>query len=119
MHDRELPGVVERLERREPRVHPEEAVEIERRFGRGSGPRDRDARPRRVVVALAEWHDHVEAVDGAALEDRHEDFAPWGGFSDGAREKLRREAQAHERQPAVLQEYSSRDHGVLPSLEFR
>ncbi len=74
--DRQLPRVVERLERRQPRMHAEEPVEIERRIRRRAGPCDRDARPRRVVVALAERHDHVQAVDRAALEDRHQHLAP-------------------------------------------
>ena len=68
--DRELPRVEERLERRQPRMQAEEAVEIDRRARSRPGRADRDARARLVVVALAERHDHVQSVDGAALEDR-------------------------------------------------
>src|SRR5215813_9752204 len=105
--------VPERLERPEPRMEPEETVEIDRslRIGRTW---NRDARARRVVLALAERYHHVEAVDRAALEDRDEDLAPHRGRGlDGARQERRREAQAEEGQPSVLHEDASREHGYL------
>ncbi len=86
-------------------MQPEEAVEIDGGIGAASRPLNRERRARRVVVALAERHDHVQAVHGAALEDRDEDALPRAaGCRRGAREKLRREPEADEREPPVLQE---------------
>src|SRR5262249_61317493 len=72
VHDRQLAAIPQRLERLEPRVEAEEPVEIDRRALAGVRARDGDARPRAVVLALTERDDDVEAVHGAALEDRDE-----------------------------------------------
>jgi hypothetical protein len=119
MDDGQLMCVEESLQRREARMHPEEAVEIVRGVSTGSRPRDRDARPRGVIRFVAERDDHVESVDGAPLKHRDEHAASRRRRGHRAREELRREAEADERQSAVLQEHSSGDHGRLPFLEFR
>src|SRR6185437_3411980 len=75
-------------------------------------PRHGDAGPRGVVLALAEWHDHVQAVDGAALEDRDQHLAPRrAGRLDGSREERGRESEADEREAAALEEHASGQHG--------
>ena len=87
-------------------MEAEEAVEIDaRRRRRRPAARSR-CRPRAVVVGLAERHDHVQAVDGAALEDRDEQLRPAGGAgraavrarNDGAKPRLT------QRERAVLSE---------------
>ena len=77
------------------------------------GPRNRDRRAVLVVRALAKWHDHVESVDGAALKDRDEDLLPRLGGLSGPGDERRREAEADERQAAVLEEDASSHHGDL------
>ena len=80
----------QRQERRQARVQAEEAVEIERRaIASAARLGDRDRRPRRVVVALAERDDDVEAVGGAALEDRDQHLAPAGARGRGPRHERR------------------------------
>ena len=118
MHNGHLARVEQRLERRQPRVQPEEPIEIDRGIRRRAWFRDGERRPCGVVITLAERHDHVQAVDCATLENRNQ-HAP-AGFRrrHGARQERRSKAKADERKPAVLHEDASRDHGVLPSLEF-
>jgi hypothetical protein len=74
--DRELARRPERLQRFQARVQAEEAVEVEGARVAAAGASNRDARPRPVVLLFAERHDDVEAVDGAALEDRDELLRP-------------------------------------------
>jgi hypothetical protein len=50
-------------------------------FSASSGFGIRDARPRAVVVRLAERHDHVEAVHRTALKDRDEPARARGGLA--------------------------------------
>ena len=102
--------VPELLERRETRVQAEMAVEIYDRVGG-----NRDARPLLIIRRLAMRDDHVQSVDGAALEEANERRTV--GRSDGrtagcegrAREEEWIEAEAHQRQPARLHEDASRD----------
>src|SRR5437764_5551825 len=105
--------IPERLQRRQPWVQAEEAIEVDGAFGIVRR-RNRDAWARRVVVAFAERHDHVQTVHRAALEDRNQDLPPSSasGF-DRAREKRGRKSQTEKRQPPVLHEDASRDHGYL------
>ena len=100
--------VPERLERLQPRVESEEAVEIDRGVFADARPGDRDARPRAVVLGFAERHDHAQAVHGAALKDRDELLARARPSlrERRAREERRREPEAHQRERAVLQEDS-------------
>jgi hypothetical protein len=94
-------------------MQAEEAVEIDGAI-RAVRPWNGDARSRGVVITLAEWHDHVQAVHSAALEDRNQHLAARRsrGF-DRARQESRREAEAEKRHPAVLHEDASREHGYL------
>ena len=112
MDDRQRALVPEWLERTKPRVEAEEAVEID--CGDGgiavrAGPRNRDARARAVVLAVAERHDDAQAVDGAALKDRDElPGAPAAALCvRRARQERRREAQADQRERAVLEKDSA------------
>src|SRR5579859_1119921 len=81
--------------------------DVRRRYG--------DARPVVVIGALAVGDDHVEAIDGAALKEAHQNRAsgraagPGGGRKCRARQEQRIEAQAHERQAAGFDENTSRD----------
>ena len=119
MDDGQLPRVPERLERLQPGIESKEAVEIERarRSVRRPGRCDRDARPRAVILLVAERHDHVEAVDRAALKDGDEPLRPRGRARGKrrARQERGRKPEADQRERAVLQEDSSRSHGVLQS----
>src|SRR5262249_24575622 len=117
--DRKLPRVPQRLQRLQPWIEPEKAVEIERRSVARAGPSDRDARASPVVLALAERHDDAEAVDGAALEDGNQLFraAALAGRERGPSEKRRREPERHEGAGAVFQEYASRSHSHYRSPE--
>src|SRR6476646_1443987 len=111
MNDGKLTRVVERLEGRQPRMQTEEPVEIDGRVGTRAWTRYRDARPGAIVRVLAERHDHVQPVDGTALEDRHEYFsARRVGSGSRPGEEGGREAEADEREPAVLEEDASRVH---------
>src|SRR5439155_4381174 len=108
----ELARVPQRLQRLQPRVEAEESVEIDCRAVTRSGTSDGDARPRAVVLAFAEWHDDVEAIDGTALKDRNQLFraAARAGGERGSRQERRREAERHERERALFQEDSSGRH---------
>ena len=108
MDDRKPSSVVQGFERCKPRVQPEEAVEIESGIRAGAGRRYRDARTGPVVRVLSERHDHVQPVDRAALKDGHQDLAPRGvRRRHGPRKERRREAEADERQAAILEEDAS------------
>ncbi len=107
MDDRELAAVVQRLERCQPRVHPEEAVEIDGGISARAGTGYGDARTGRVVGAFAERHDHVQPVDSAALEDGHEDFAPRVRRRNRPRKERRREPEADQRKAAILEKDAS------------
>ena len=56
-------------------MHAEEAIQVERRSLSGSGAGDGDGRSCGVVLPLAIRHDHVQAVDCAALENGNQGFA--------------------------------------------
>src|SRR5262249_10027145 len=115
MDDGELTRCPERLEGAEARVQAEEAVELERAVLAIVRPRDRDARPRRVIRRIAVRDDEVEAVDGAALENR--DQAPGASGPvvprrrGGMRGERGREAEADEGERAVLQKPPGGTHG--------
>src|SRR5262249_17812300 len=100
-------------QRFQPRVETEEPVEIERAVFSVGRPGNRDAGPRLVVLGFAERHNDVQAVDGAALEDRDQPARPPRSIRGerGAREKRRREAEAHEGEGAVLEKHSPGQHG--------
>src|SRR5262245_30734117 len=101
-------------------MEAEEPVEIEGRLWIFSRRGDGDRGTRRIVITLAEWHDHVQTIHRAALKDRDQDAFAWrSGGRDRPREEFRRESKAHERQSAVFQENAPRDHGVLPFLKLR
>ena len=109
VHDGELAALEVRLERRHARMQPEEPVEIDGtvllvRF------LNRDRRTRAVVGLLAERHDHVQAVDGAALKDGDEHFLARLRRFGGARDEGGREPETHEREAAVLEENASGHH---------
>ena len=97
--------VPQRLERREPRVESEIAVQVED-ITLGYG----DAGPFSVIDRIAMRHDHGEPVDSAPLEQTHQDWA-------AARETDRRkpmggEGRSGESQASGLHEVASRDrHG--------
>jgi hypothetical protein len=88
-------------------VQAEETVEIDSAISHVGG-RDCDARARRVVVAFAERHDHVQPVNRAALENRDQHLAArrTSGF-DRSFEERWRESNAHQRHAAMLEEYAS------------
>jgi hypothetical protein len=67
-------------------MQPEEAVEIDGGIGARSRARHRDIRPQTSVFGFAERHDHVQSVDGATLEDRHEQPLAGGSRRRRARE---------------------------------
>jgi len=75
MHDCELAAIPQRLERRHPRMQAKVPIEIDRAVRR-AGLRDCDRRACAVIVSVAERHDHIEAVHGAALEDHDQQFSP-------------------------------------------
>src|SRR5881397_3844938 len=82
------------------------------------GRRNGDARTFLVIGTLAVGHDHVEAIDGAALEEANQNrTGRWAeGLTGGkcrAREKQRIQAQAHQRQATGLYEHASRDRHCL------
>ena len=93
-------AVVDRLERRQPRVEGEEAVEIEPGVG-AARPGNGDCRAALVIRALAVRHDHVEPIHRAALEDGDEQFLARRAGCCRARKKRRRKSEADQREPAV------------------
>ena len=109
VNDRQLVALEIRVKRGHARMQAEEAVEIDRAVTLVR-LRNRDRRPRAVVRLFAERDDHVEPVDGAALEDRDQDLLARLGCLGRARDELRRESEAHEREAAVLEEYASSHH---------
>ena len=121
MDDGEHPPVPEGLQHRKTRVEREEAVEIDSRVLLPAGPRragadagrrgpaDGDAGSGTVVVGIGKRHDHVQAVDGAALKDGDQlaSAARGAGRERGPGEKGRCEAETDQCERAVLQEHSS------------
>src|SRR5207253_6508090 len=107
--DGELPRVPEPLQWLQPRIEAEEAIEIHRSVLAGVRPRNRDARPRAVVLRFAERHDDAEAVDRAALEDGNQLLraARATRGKRRAREKRRREPEADESERTVFEEDTS------------
>ena len=79
------------------------------------GGRNRDARALLVIGRLAVWDDHVQSVDGAALEEANErrmvgrSAGRTACCEDRPCKKQRIEAQAHEGEPARPHEDASRD----------
>ena len=98
-----LPRIEQRLQRRKAGVQPEESVEIDGGIFRPAGGRNRQRRASGIVGALAERHDHVEPVDGAALENRDQYTPPRVCCSDCSRQKRWSEAKTDEGQPAVFE----------------
>ena len=88
-------------------MQSEEAVEIDRAVG-AAGLRDRDVGPRAIVLGLAERHDHVEAVNRAALEHDDQKLAALGAFRRDATDEARRESEAEQRHAALPKEDPSR-----------
>ena len=119
VHDGEIARAKQRRERRQPRVEAEEAVEVDGRVAAAGRPRNRDRRPRLVVIGLAVRHDDAQAVDGSALEDGDEPLRANGSsLREGrAREERRREAEADEREGAVLEEDATGGHRHAPCDE--
>ncbi len=80
-HDGEHLAIPQCLQGLKRWIQPEAAVEIDnrirqvRRAGRGNA----NGRAKLVVTLLGKRHHHVQSVGGAALKNRHQDFA-----SDGA-----------------------------------
>ena len=71
VHDRQLAGVVERLQAAERRIQAEGAVEVERPIGP-----DAEDRPRPIVGVVADRRHQRQAVGGAAQEDHHQALGP-------------------------------------------
>ena len=85
-------------------MESEEAVEVENRIRTASRRRDRQRRTRRIVVALTKRHDHVQAVDGAALKNRDQRLAAaLFALASRASDERRRETETDERESTVLQ----------------
>src|SRR5439155_3077724 len=112
----ELPGIPEGLQHTEPRVEPEEAIEVDGGVIARARPGDRDAWPRAVVLLVAEGHDDVEAVDGAALKDRDQlARAHRSALRErGAGEKRRRNPEADQCERSVFQKNTSGNHYCTP-----
>src|SRR5690242_19977028 len=91
----------------------EEPVEIER-AALCAGLRNRDRWAVLVIGALTERDDHVETVDGAALEDGNQDLLAGPRRLRRARDERGGKAQADERRAAVSEKDSSRHHGRDP-----
>jgi len=72
--------------------------------------RNRDRRPRLVVIVVAERHDHVEAVHGPALEDRDQDLRLARPLlrEGGAEQEPRRAPEREECEGPALHEGPSR-----------
>src|SRR5215510_8247568 len=103
--------VPERLQGREARVQAKVPVQVDHVL-RG----DRDARALLVVQPLAMRHDHVEPIDGAALEEANQNWKVGrldGGTARGeccTRQEQRIKAQAHQREPTCFDEDTPIDH---------
>src|SRR5579863_4297571 len=96
-----------RLKGREGRVKSEEAVEIDDLVAR-----DVDGWAHGVVGALVVWHDDVEAIGRAALEDDNQPLVVHArrlGTERGASEKRGNGCGADDSQAAVSQKYSPCD----------
>ena len=62
-------------------MQTKESIEIDCRLGvPGCRFRDRDRRPQIVVSAFAKRHDHVQAINRAALKNRNQRLAPAAGY---------------------------------------
>ena len=55
-------------------MQAEEAVEVERAIGACRRAWECDGGAQLVVALLTERHHHVQTVDGATLENRHQNF---------------------------------------------
>ena len=109
----QLTAIPEPLERRQTRVEPEEAVEIDRAILRG-GRADGNRRPRASVLVIAERDHEAEGVYSAPLEDRDESFRPRRACRPHrAPQKRGCKPEADECERSVLQEDSSGDHVLL------
>src|SRR5262245_64841395 len=93
-------------------METEKAVEVDRAAIR-SWRRNRDGGPQAVVLAVAVRHDHVEPVDGAALEERDQQLAPRARCRRGAREERWGEADGEHRHCSRLDEQASGVHGYF------
>ena len=80
MDDRQALVVPQRFEGRQRGVQAELAVEVNDRSLAFSRTRQGESGPQAVVAVIGVGHDHVQAVNGAALEKRHEDFLVALGF---------------------------------------
>src|ERR1700722_4770132 len=70
VHDGQLSIVKKRTEGREARMQPEKTVEIDCcSLCAIARLRNRNRWANAVIVFFAEWHDDVQAVSGAALEE--------------------------------------------------
>src|SRR5262245_7412053 len=112
MNDRHLPRFEQRLERREARVQPEEPVQVDGCVRRSAWSRDGQRGSRLVVRALAVRHDHVEAIDGAALKDGDQDLSPSVGSGDRACQERWSKSEADESESAVFEKDASGNHGL-------
>src|SRR5204862_3152653 len=103
VNDRQLARIPERLERRQPRIESEEAVEVD--GGVVGGPRALygDARTRAIVLIVTDRHNHAEAIHGAPLKDRDEPLRPRGCARRKRRSRQEgwREAETDQRERAV------------------
>jgi hypothetical protein len=88
-------------------VEAEETIEIDRAIFE-TRPRDRNRRPQAVVRRFTVWHDHVQAINGATLEDRDEyPAAPAFRRRRGPCKEGWRETQGDERERAILHEHTT------------
>src|ERR1700719_4307312 len=96
MNDSELPVVKQRAEGRETWMQAEKAVEIHSSaFDSVPRLRNRNCRTNAVVVFFPKWHDDVQSVGGAALEDDDQFFLVWHWRRrDRALQKSRNRAHA-------------------------
>ena len=114
VHDRQVSLIVERLERGERGMQPEESVQIKNLV-----LRNRNARPHLVVILLAIGNHDVEPVRGAALEDHHQPLVrnPGRLRQNAAHKKIwHRRCAGHGQRAAVQKE--STVHLHLPSLQL-
>jgi len=92
-------------------VKTEEAIEVDRAvLGRLGGRSNRDRAATRVVGLLAERHNHVEAIDCAALEDADQRLLAFRRArlrQQRSLQKLRRHAQRQQSQGATAYEHSA------------
>jgi hypothetical protein len=87
VHDRQVPLLPQRLERRERRMQPEESVQINYRLARNV-----DAGPHGVVLLLAMGDHNVQPIRRAALEDDDQSFGAGTGCLSRAEGRARKKA---------------------------